>query len=135
MTPYISATLFASFVRIIGVPFISAVLDEEMPDFETDFEYNFSMIPVAAGILYGVGIGLPLLIKFLINLYGSTDNTTPVVTSIGIYGYSFSSFLITSLLCAIPIEWLQWLLILYSAVTALGLITKSYWDDLESSLP
>lgn len=103
--------------------------------FEEDFEYNFKLIPIAAAILYGVGIGLPLAIKSIINIYGHSDNTTPLVTSVGIYGYSFSSFIITTLLCAIPIEILQWALIIYSAVTSLGLVARAFWDDLQRSLP
>ena len=93
------------------------------------------MIPVAAIVLYGVGVGLPCAIRGLINLYGTNETNTPLVTTIGIYGYSFSSFVITTLLCAIPLSWLQWLLILYSSVTAFGLVARSYWDDLQSSLP
>ena len=36
-----------------------------------DFEYNFKLIPIAAMVMYGVGIGLPLLLKFVLNLYGT----------------------------------------------------------------
>ena len=35
-----------------------------------DFEYNFKLVPVAAFILYGIGLGLPMLLKFVLNLYG-----------------------------------------------------------------
>lgn len=37
---------------------------------EEDFEYNFRLVPIAAMILYGVGLGLPLLLKSVLKLYG-----------------------------------------------------------------
>ena len=75
-------------------------------DVEGDFEYNYTLIPVAGCILYGTGIGLPLLVKCLVNTYGTSEHPTPLVNAVGIYGYSFSSFIITCLFCAIPIDWL-----------------------------
>lgn len=32
---------------------------------------SFQTIPVAASIIYGVGVGLPLLMKLMLNLYGT----------------------------------------------------------------
>lgn len=101
---------------------------------EEEFEYSYSLIPTAMAILYGVGIGLPLLIKCLVNTYGSSEHATPLVNAVGIYAYSFASFNITCLLCAIPIEWLQWLLISYSAVTSLTFLISTYWQDFKTSL-
>ena len=85
-------------------------------------------------ILYGVGVGLPLLVKCLVNTYGTSEHPTPLVNAVGIYGYSFSSFIFTTLLCAIPIDWLQWLLITYGAVTSLSFLVLTYWDDFKTSL-
>ena len=99
-----------------------------------DFEYNFKLIPVAAMILYGIGLGLPLLLKFALNLYGTSEHQTPLVTAVGIYGYSFSSFIITTLICAIPIDWLQWIAIGYSAVCSLVFLMRMYWEDFKENL-
>ena len=85
-------------------------------------------------VLYGVGLGLPLLIKCLVNTYGSSEHPTPLVNAVGIYGYSFSSFIITCLLCSIPSDWLQWLLITYSAITSLTFLISAYWEDFKTSL-
>lgn len=101
---------------------------------EVDFEYNYTLIPVAMMVLYGVGLGLPLLMKCLINAYGSAEHPTPLVNAVGIYGYSFSSYIITCLFCAIPSDALQWLLISYSATTSLSFIISTYWVDFKSSL-
>lgn len=36
-----------------------------------DFTYNFKFIPIAATIIYGIGIGLPFALKLLMRLMGS----------------------------------------------------------------
>jgi len=53
---------------------------------------------------------------------------------VGIYGYSFSSFVLVCLFCAIPIDWLQWLLITYAALTSLSFLILTYWEDFKTSL-
>jgi len=94
------------------------------------FEYNFKMIPIAAGVIYSIGLGLPLLISLLLKWFGSNvQEGTPAASAIGIYGYSFSSFLLVSMICAIPIDWLQWLLISYAALTSIGLLIRTYWTE------
>jgi hypothetical protein len=63
------------------------------------------VIPFAAGVLYGNGLGLPLLISSLLKWFGNNvQEGTPVVSAIGIYGYSFSSFLLVSMLCAMSLH-------------------------------
>jgi len=39
-------------------------------DSDEEFSYSFKVIPVAASLIYGVGILLPLGVKLVINLYG-----------------------------------------------------------------
>jgi hypothetical protein len=36
-----------------------------------DFTYNFKFIPVAATVIYGIGIGLPFALKLIMRLLGS----------------------------------------------------------------
>lgn len=52
----------------------------------------------------------------------------------GIYAYSYSSFLITAFLCVIPSNGLRWALIGYSAVTSTGFLMVTYWNDLKEKL-
>jgi UDP-N-acetylmuramyl pentapeptide phosphotransferase/UDP-N-acetylglucosamine-1-phosphate transferase len=54
---------------------------------------------------------------------------------LGIYGYSFTSFLVTAFVCAFPIDTLQWVFIAYSAVTSTGFLMVTYWNDLQSLEP
>jgi hypothetical protein len=51
---------------------------------------------------------------------------------VGIYGYSYTSFLVTAILFAIPVTALQWILLTYSAVTSAGFLAATFWKDLQS---
>jgi heme/copper-type cytochrome/quinol oxidase subunit 4 len=53
---------------------------------------------------------------------------------VGIYGYSFTSFLVTGFVCAVPISGLQWALIGYSALTSTGFLMVTFWNDLKETL-
>ena len=69
-----------------------------------NFAYNFNFVPIAATVVYSIGFGLPLALKFIMKLLGSGFFASSYVEILGIYGYSFSSFLITVFLCAIPLN-------------------------------
>lgn len=90
------------------------------PSKEVPFSYSFKTVPVATSVIYGVGIGLPLLIKLILNLYGTGDpatRTTTTVQSIGIYCYSFTSLIVATILCClIPYQIAQWIFISLAAV-------------------
>ena len=64
-----------------------------------EFTYTFKVIPIAISVLFGTIIGLPLIIKTIVRFLGNKDSEVPVVSAIGMYGYSYSSFLITCTLC------------------------------------
>jgi NADH:ubiquinone oxidoreductase subunit 5 (subunit L)/multisubunit Na+/H+ antiporter MnhA subunit len=53
---------------------------------------------------------------------------------LGIYGYSFSSLIIAAFLCCIPSNGLRWGLICYSAVSSMGFLMITYWNDLKENL-
>ena len=65
----------------------------------TSFEYDIYKIPTAAGIIYGGGILLPLILGLMMKCFGSKASLAMVLTG---YGYSFSIFLPITLLCIMP---------------------------------
>ena len=100
-----------------------------------DFTYTFSIVPISISVLFGLSIGLPFALMMVVKCFGSTESTVPVLHGVGIYAYSFSSFLVASLLCgAIPVEFVQWILIIYSAITSCLFIISTYWADLSTTL-
>ena len=46
------------------------------------FSYSFKSVPIAASVVYGVGIGLPLLIKLILNLYGTGELSNRTISTI-----------------------------------------------------
>jgi hypothetical protein len=104
-------------------------------DDKSEFTYTFKVIPIAICVLFGVSIGLPLIIKLLVKLLGDKQSEVPLINAIGIYAYSFSSFLITCTLCGfITNQIVQWVLIIYSLVTSIMFLVLTYWADLSTTL-
>lgn len=73
-----------------------------------EFLYTFEIVPVAISVLFGINIGIPLALQMAVTCFGNElrpDQKVPVLVGIGIYSYSFSSFIISSMLCGfIPIN-------------------------------
>ena len=104
-------------------------------DDKKDFSYTFHIIPISISVLFGIVIGLPMALRLFIKFFGDKETTVPVVHGIGIYSYSFSSFLVSSALCGIiPVSWIQWILILYSGLTSCMFLVATYWADLNETL-
>ena len=111
---------------------LSRYMEYENPE---HFTYHFGIVPTSIGVLFGVVLFVPLMIKFSIKFFGHSESKVPLVHGIGIYSYSFSSFVIASLLCgAIPVEGVQWILILYSAVTSVVFVITTYWAELSTTM-
>ena len=91
-------------------------------------------MPVAVGVVYFIGFGLPLAIKLIMKFFGTGIFESSYIEVLGIYGYSFSSFLISCLLSAIPFSALQWILIGYSMVISTLFLGITYWSDLAQHL-
>ena len=73
---------------------------------KSQFKYDFEIFPISMSVLFGICLGLPIAIKLLVNILGDKKSEVPVLHGVGIYCYSFSSFLVSSLLCgAIPVGW------------------------------
>ena len=115
------------YATMICFLFISGNITRYIESEGDDFTYTFNLIPVASILLLCVGVGLPLLIKVLLNVYGKSDEPTPAANAVGVYGYSFASFLLPILACSIPYSWLQWVIIGYSAVASSVFLIAGYW--------
>lgn len=98
------------------------------------FQYKFSYFPVAVAVIYGIGFGLPLAIKLIMKFFGTGMFDSSYIEVMGIYCYSFSSFLISCLLSAIPISILQWIMMGYSMVVSTLFLVITYWNDLAKNL-
>jgi hypothetical protein len=94
-------------------------------------EQNFfqEFIPTAAILMYFVGFGVPLLISVLNKIFGAKLNVAPVIC---IYGYSYTIFLPIIIVCSIPNNLLQWILLAYGIVSSTSLIIMNLSKGLAS---
>ena len=81
-------------------------------------------IPIAGTTIYSVGFGLPILITFLMKLFGITLGFVHVICT---YGYSFSIFLPISIICLIQINAVQWIALLYAVFSSTSLLVINYY--------
>jgi protein YIPF1/2 len=94
---------FWIYTTLIIIIAISGNLSRYFELGSNDFTYNYNFIPIAATVLYSMALGLPFALKFIMRLLGSNFFNGTFIEIVGIYGCSFTSFLITALICAVPI--------------------------------
>ena len=81
-------------------------------------------VPIAGGVIYGVGFGLPVLIAFLMKIFGTSITFVSVICT---YGYSFSIFLPISIICVIQVNMLQWIALIYAIFSSTSLLLVNYY--------
>ena len=81
-------------------------------------------IPIAGATIYSVGFGLPILITFLMKLFGITLGFVHVICT---YGYSFSIFLPISIICLIQVNAVQWIALIYAVFSSTSLLVVNYY--------
>ena len=81
-------------------------------------------VPVATIIIYLFGFGTPLILGFLMKCFGEPIEIIKLICT---YGYSFSIYLIVGILCLIPLEFLQWIFLIYATVSSTSLIGFNYY--------
>ena len=91
-----------------------------------DEDYFQKFIPLAMAVIYGIGFCLPLIVKALMQLFGSE---TSFVLVICIYAYSFSVYAPIFILC-IPFEELQWILLFYGVLSSTCFLLLNFWKEL-----
>ena len=84
-------------------------------------------VPIAGIVVFGVGFGLPILIGFLMKIFGTTLTFVSVICT---YGYSFSIFLPISIICVIQINILQWTALAYAIFSSTSLLVVNYYRQM-----
>ena len=89
-------------------------------------DYFQKFIPIAGGVIYGVGFCLPLIVKALMYVFGSE---TSFVLVLCIYAYSFTIYAPIFILC-IPFENLQWILLFLAVLDSSCFLLINFWAEL-----
>lgn len=88
--------------------------------------YFEEFVPHSALMIYGIGIGLPLLIFFLMRVFGSDPS---YVTIQCIYGYSFFAYIPASLICMIPNSTIHVFVFGVAVFISTSLLMVNCWKD------
>lgn len=88
--------------------------------------YFEEFVPHSALMIYGIGIGLPLLIFFLMRVFGSDPS---YVTIQCIYGYSFFAYIPASLICMIPNKTIHVFVFGVAVFISTSLLMVNCWKD------
>ena len=94
---------------------------------DTNFFQEF--IPTASILIYFIGFGVPVFLALFSKIFGGKINIASVIC---IYGYSYTIFLPITIICSIPHELLQWLLLAYAIFSSTSLIIRSLSRSLTS---
>ena len=91
-----------------------------------DEDYFQKFIPLAMAVIYGIGFCLPLIVKALMQIFGSETSFALVIC---IYAYSFSVYAPIFILC-IPFEELQWILLFYGVLSSTCFLLLNFRKEL-----
>ncbi|GMH04247.1 hypothetical protein Nepgr_006086 [Nepenthes gracilis] len=103
-------------------------LMEKLSDSSTSWSFNVSYLNLAACVVYGYALAVPLAFYFLLQYLGSN---TSVVRFWCMWGYSLFIFILCSFLLVIPVEFLRWMIIILaggSSAFFVALNLRSYLE-------
>lgn len=89
------------------------------------FFQNF--VPVAAGLIYGIGFITPLVMVIIMKFFGANNS---YVSALCIYGYSYTIFVPVILLCSSGYVVAQWIVLSYGVFQSTSFILVNYWREL-----
>ncbi len=96
-----------------------------------NFTYQLTVFPIALGCLFSICLGLPLAIYYFVKCFGDRESTVTLVYGIGMYCYSFTAFLLSTLICGfVTNSAVRWVLLAYSTFTSVLFLINVYWIDL-----
>ena len=94
---------------------------------DTNFFQEF--IPTAAVLIYFIGFGVPILLSLLSKIFGAKIKVASVIC---VYGYSYTIFLPITIVCSLPNQLLQWILLAYAIFSSTSLIIMSIAKSFDS---
>lgn len=129
-------------VEITIVGFINYEIDVETMMFEikhgktpTDYMslYSLEKVARAAFVMVAYFILNPLMLYLLCKYVAFVDYIR-FLWIFSIYGYSFASFLITTALTIVPVDWMDWTVLSFSGVISMLFIFVEMYDLIKHKL-
>ncbi|MCQ2818785.1 MAG: YIP1 family protein [archaeon] len=83
-------------------------------------------VPLVGTIIYSLGFFLPLLL-FLAFKFVFTETSISYIQCLCIYGYSLTVFVPVMVLCALGINFIQWIFLFYGCVSSTMFVLFNFW--------
>lgn len=128
--PFWIATTAVLFLAATGN--FAGLIESESP---RAFKADYSLVSVAAFMIYGLLIGVPLATRAAIYFSGEEVSSINIRQVICVYGYSLAPTLPVSLLCLIPVQAIRWLAVLAGLALSLFFIRAHLWADVAIEAP
>eukprot|EP00931_Biecheleriopsis_adriatica_P022746 TRINITY_DN14533_c0_g1_i3.p1 TRINITY_DN14533_c0_g1~~TRINITY_DN14533_c0_g1_i3.p1 ORF type:complete len:355 (+),score=62.86 TRINITY_DN14533_c0_g1_i3:137-1201(+) len=106
----------------------------EMKD-ESSFKADYSLVSVAATMIYGLLVGVPLIIRMGLWWSGLEVDSINFKQVICVYGYSLTPTVPMSIVCLVPIALVRWLAVMLGLGASLTFIRDTLWTDLAVEAP
>eukprot|EP00742_Colponemidia_sp_Colp-10_P001683 GILJ01001804.1.p1 GENE.GILJ01001804.1~~GILJ01001804.1.p1 ORF type:complete len:289 (+),score=31.56 GILJ01001804.1:43-867(+) len=90
---------------------------------------EFEKLLVAASLVYGCAVIVPLVLWFILKQSGSSMGLVEIVS---LYGYSLLIFIPATILCSIPVAWVDWMLLFGAGAWSILFLTRSIWIEIQT---
>jgi len=108
--------------------YISAMWNED----KKGHSLHFDFVPTAATLVYGFGFAFPVALALLMRFFGSKMVIAHVIC---VYGYSLTTFIPVSMICAIPSASVQWFAMMYGIGISTIFLLMNFNTELKEYIP
>lgn len=91
------------------------------------FKSHFNYVPIATSVIYGFGTIVPIVLCFLLRLFGSQVHYTETLC---IYGYASFITIPALVLCIFPFSILQWIVLMVALASSTWFLLNNYAHEL-----
>lgn len=107
--------------------------EEEMRN--RSFEASYSEITVAATLIYGCLVLVPLITRVALHCQGQGADSVNFKQLICVYGYSLAPLIPVCVMCLLPSQLMRWIAVVGGHIFSLAFVRGHLWTDLEVEAP
>mmetsp|Transcript_43445 Transcript_43445/g.86208 ORF Transcript_43445/g.86208 Transcript_43445/m.86208 type:complete len:362 (+) Transcript_43445:70-1155(+) len=102
---------------------------------EDTFKADYGLVSVAASMIYGFLVGVPLVTRLALWCSGHEVDIVNFRQIICVYGYSLAPTIPASVICLFPVWGIRWLAVLAGLCVSLYFIREHLWTDIVIEAP
>ncbi|KAL0571254.1 hypothetical protein V5O48_010702 [Marasmius crinis-equi] len=110
---------------------LAASVSSYLSDPDQQYDYKFSLLSIAVGIVYAYGIAVPILLWLALRYLGVGEWS--IVEAVAIWGYAMFVWIPVSILNVIPYEIVRWVLSLVAFASSGYFLVRNVYPILASA--